>query len=257
MRVCIPTLTGDPVLFYTVKASSVLGILLDASIPGCLAYFFRRNPAPGPSLAHLAQLGLPQRMSLFLTASLVELVKCGIMSFTVLQNVVVSGENPGKIVSTLLLIMFFVSEAILTIGLTQVVGGSVDSYQGKVQRMLEVEKLTSPGDGLKPAPCPKLTVSIDQERMQLLTEYKNMKRGLGPLLFLFTTVHMIQITAMIYIAIKSVKMFSFGSYLLIPSLHTLNSCLVLFYLVEVCDDCHNFLSDMKESIRYRNQPLKP
>jgi hypothetical protein len=137
----------------------------------------------------------------------------------------------------------YVFDITLKLCLSQLVGSVAERFHRSTHQL----SLYKPGQiiHVKENVSSGGAASVIQRSMELLEDYKNIHQGLGPLLFLAISTTTALLITCVFITIKMHDDVS----LITNFLYTLNTILSLFYLIQICDDCHEDIRRLKETVR--------
>jgi len=228
-----PVPQEDPVFYYTIKACTILVILHNATTPSCLAYFFYCNPNIG---SQFDQLPAPKRTWLFVFVILAGLIRSGYFCYSTLQLLDISSMFL-TFFTNLLVTIAVVYDYFYTVCIFHVLGSVLEGYSKSLKDLSVAQESSTSVYGS--------WSHISTKCLELLNEYKRIKHGLGPLLLISISVHMLLLIIFAYITIKKMD----SPMALLVCFSCLTSGLILFYLVLICDDCYGDLKKISELVR--------
>jgi hypothetical protein len=237
----------DSLLWDITKVTNFSISFLDMTLPCCLVYFFFNNPALGGT--QLAYLPIPKRIWLFLLSNFLGCCNTGLVCYHVMG--LFEYYDNLKWISSIVILIITGSIFDLTIRfcLCQVVGSTAERFQRSILKLSQIQenKSHNSDEDLMSDTCQSASSDsyVIQKSNDLLNEYKNIKTGLGPLLFLTISSYTINLIVISFITIKDFGKPSFFANLLF----TLTIITFIFYIIQVSDDCYGNINNLKEMVR--------
>jgi ABC-type multidrug transport system fused ATPase/permease subunit len=237
---------SNPVFLFTANATIFLVVLLDVTVPSCLAYFFHCNPNIG---AELTILPPPKRISFFILSTIVGILNGSFIIYDVASEKESAEMFIPHAYLVILLIICVVFDIITRICLSQVVGSVTERFHRRIQQLTLFYAKMIPSSEENPlaVQCESAETGsiMVHSIMESLEEYRNIHKGLGPLLLLSISANTTLFITNIFVTITVSELIPS----LANSLYSLGTLLHVFYLIQVCDDCRGDIKQMKELIR--------
>jgi hypothetical protein len=226
------------------KATNYLMVFLDMTLPCCLAYFFLQNSAMGG--AQLAYLPPPKRFFLFLLSNCLGCCNSGIVCYSVMSLIEIFAEYKGISLIAILIFLGCIFDLVIRFCFSQLFGAIVERFHKSIEDLtLSQEKMNA--ESTVSAKCNSASSGsfAIQRSIELLNEYGNIKKGLGPLLFITISAHTALLIVICFFTVKDIGTLTFFK----EFLYLLVIISFIFYLIQVSEDCHEDIQLLKEIVR--------
>jgi hypothetical protein len=226
------------------KATNYLMVFTDLTLPGCLAYFFLQNSALGRD--QLAYLPPPKRIGLFLLSNILACCKTGLVCYSVMSLIEIFANYNWISLIAISILVGCLFDLVIKFCFCQAVGSIVERFHRSIEELAISQKEMSIENSVS-AMCKSASTGsyAIQKSTELLKEYRNIKKGLGPLLFLTLSTHTALLIVICFFTIKDIGSLTF--YTEIVFLLVIIS--FIFYLIQVSEDCHEDIQMLKEIVR--------